>query len=158
MKSTIRHRQIIIIALLLIVLIQGCGSTDSNNCTAPDGSTITITPSSRTISTGGSGFVFPTPVDWTVTVALPDKTVMAKACITVAGAFAVPNGYAAYQFQYFPSSVIPNKLVDSGFSAQTDDFGQYTFSTLISAGSGTFTDTIYVRSGTNSGNATITIN
>jgi hypothetical protein len=162
MKLTIKHKQIVILALLLvtflITLIQGCGSTSGDDCKAPDGSTITITPSSQTIDTGGTGIAFPTSLDWTVKVALPDGTIMAKACINVSGTFAVPNGYALYQFQFYPSSVTPNLPVNSGFNAQTDDSGQYTFSTLISAGSGTWNDTIYVRSGSNSGNATVTVN
>jgi len=163
MKLTIKHKQIVILALLfvlfLITLVQGCGSeSSSSNCTAPDGSKITITPSSQTFTTGGVGLAVPTPVDWSVRVAYPDGTVMPKACVTVTGALAVPNGLALYQFQFDPSSVIPNVPVNSGFNAQTDDFGNYTFSTLLSAGTGTWSDTIYVRSGTNSGIATISVN
>jgi len=157
MKFKIKHKQIIILVLLLITLVQGCGSTtSSDNCTAPAGSTITITPSSQSISVG-SGLVFPTGLNWTVTVEYPDKTPMPKACITVSGAFAIPNGYGLYQFQFYPKDVSPNVPVPSGFSAQADDFGQYTFSTLLTAPSGTWTDTIYVQSGANSGNATISI-
>jgi hypothetical protein len=163
MRLTIKHKQTVIFNLLLVlfivVLTTGCGSENSSkNCTAPDGSTITITPASQTISTGGVGLRVPTALDWTVRVATPDKAVMPNACISVSGAFAVPNGFGIYQFQFFPSSVTPNVAVNSGFSAQTDDFGQYTFSTLITAPSGTFTDTIYVRSGTNVGNAAISVN
>jgi len=162
MKLTIKHKQLVILALLLVLLlitlVQGCGGENSTkNCTAPDGSTITITPSSQTLSTGGAGLSFPTALDWTVKVAYPDGTIMPKACITVAGTFAVPNGFGLYQFQFYPSQVTPNLPVNSGFSAQTDDFGQYTFSTLLSAGTGTWNDTIYVRSGANQGNATVTV-
>lgn len=159
MELNIKHKQIVILALLLtmllITLVQGCGNTNGTECTAPAGSTITITPSSQSIS--GGGIFFPTGLNWTVSVALPDKTPMPKACITVSGTFAVPNGYALYQFQYYPKDVSPNVPVNSGFSAQTDDFGQYTFSTLLSAPSGTWHDTIYVQSGTNSANATVSI-
>jgi len=162
MKFTIKRKQIVILALLLVMLlitlIQGCGNTKGSECTAPDGSKITITPSSQAINTGGAGLAFPTPLDWTVTVFYPDGTIMPKACINVTGTFAFPNGYALYHFQFYPSSVSPNLPVNSGFAAQTDDSGQYTFSTLLSDGTGTWNDTIYVRSGSNSGNATITIN
>lgn len=162
MKLTIKRKQIVILALflvlLLITLIQGCGNTNGSECQAPDGSKITITPSSQTVTTNGTGLAFPTPLDWTVTVFYPDGTIMPKACINVSGTFAVPNGYALYQFQFYPSSVSPNLPVNSGFAAQTDESGQYTFSTLLSAGTGTFNDTIYVRSGSNSGNATVTVN
>jgi len=162
MKLTINHKQIVILALLLVMLlitmIQGCGSeSSSSNCTAPDGSTITITPSSQTIDTKNAGLVASTSFDWLVKVAYPDGTVMPKACITVSGAFAVPDVRALYQFQFYPSSVMPNLAVNSGFNAQTDDHGAYVFSTLLSAGTGTWSDTIYVRSGTNSGNATVEV-
>ena len=133
------------------------GNLTSISCTAPDGSTITITPSSQPIDTGGAGLSVPTSLDWTVRVSYPDGTVMPKACITVSGAFAVPNGFGLYQFEFFPSSVTPNTAVNSGFSAQTDDFGQYTFSTLLSAGTGTWNDTIYIRSGANQANATLSV-
>ena len=162
MKLTIKRKQIVILALLLVLLlitlIQGCGNTNGSECTAPAGSTITITPSSQTLSTDGAGLSQSVGLNWTVTVAYPDKTPMPKACITVSGPLAVPNGYGVYQFQYYPKDVSPNVLVNSGFSAQLDDFGQYTFSTLLTAGTGTWNDTIYVQSGTNSANATITVN
>jgi len=162
MRLTVKHKQIIIFNLLLVLfiiaLMPGCGGENStDNCTAPDGSTITITPSSQPIDTGGAGLAVPASLDWTVRVGYPDGTVMPKACITVSGAFAVPNGFGLYQFEFYPSSANPNVAVNSGFSAQTDDFGQYTFSTLITAPSGTFTDTIFVRSGTNQGSATISV-
>lgn len=163
MKLTIKHKQLVILALLLVLLlialIQGCGGTDSTkNCTAPDGSKITITPSDQSITTGGAvhpGF----NNNWIVRVAYPDGSVMPKACITITGTFAFPNPLGLYQFYYFPNSTDnPNNIaVNSGFAAQSDDFGQYTFSTLMSAGSGTWNDTIFVQSGTNSGSATLSI-
>ncbi|HXY53428.1 MAG TPA: hypothetical protein VEM40_02015 [Nitrospirota bacterium] len=161
MKLTIKQKQTVILTLLfvliLITLAQGCGSeSNSNNCTAPAGSKITISPASSTISTGGVGLFQPTNLNWLVTVDYPDGTVMPKACITVIGTFAVPNGYGLYQFFTGPNST--GVAVNSGFSAQSDDFGQYTFSTLLTAGTGTWTDTLYVQSGTNQGSATITVN
>ncbi len=162
MKLTIKYKQTVILALLLVLflitLIQGCGSeNDSSNCTAPAGSTIKINPSTGAIHTNGAGLSQNTGLNWTVTVAYPDGSIMPKACIGISGTFAVPNAFAAYQFQFYPKDVVPNLPVNSGFSAQTDDFGQYTFSTLISAGTGTFTDTITVQSGANIGTATITV-
>ena len=152
-----RHSRPVLFALALLVgagiLAAGCGTKASDECTAPDGSTIVINPTSQTWDTGGFGVGSDLQNDWTVKVNYPDGTVMPKACVTISGSLAVPSGFGAYQFQFYPSWTIPNAPVDSGFLAQTDDFGQYTFSTLISGGTGTFKDTIYVRSGTNVGSA-----
>lgn len=139
------------------IYMQGCG-VRKDDCTAPDGSTITINPASITWTTGGAGIVQDLQDNWTVRVGYPDGTPMPKACITISGALAVPSGYSAYQFQFSPASVSPNTPVPSGFEAQTDDSGQYTFSTLITSGTGTFKDTIYVQSGTNKQGADYVIN
>jgi hypothetical protein len=86
---------------------------------------------------------------------------MPKACVNISGAFAYPRNPGAigwlYQFYYYPEGTKNpgNVAVNSGFDAQTDDFGAYTFSAMITAGTGTFTDTITVRSGSNIGTATI---
>jgi len=130
---------------LMMSLFAGCG-VEKKECTAPDQSTITITPSFQQVKTS-SGLSTDMPFDWTVIVKYQDGTPMPQACITVSGSQAVPNAGGAYQFQYYPSWTSPNLAVDSGFSAQTDDYGQYTFSTVASAGSSTWSDTIYVRSG-----------
>ncbi len=155
------YSRLALFALLFVsagILAAGCGtSTNTKDCTAPDGSTITINPATQPVDTGGFGVPGDTQLDWTVKVAYSDGTVMPRACITISGAFAVPSTYSIYQFQFYPSWITPNAAVNSGFPAQTDDFGAYTFSTLITAGSGTFTDTIYARSGTNMGTATIEV-
>jgi len=163
MKLTIKHKQIVILTLLLILLLlalaQGCGSENSSsNCTAPAGSKVTITPASQTISTNGKGLPVGGQVNlnWIVSVLYPSGAVMPKACVTISGQFAVPSPFMLYQFFSGPNST--GVAVNSGFSAQTDDFGQYTFSTLLSGGTGTWVDTIYVQSGTNQGNATVTLN
>jgi len=90
---------------------------------------------------------------------------MPKACLYISGSFAFPRNATQtgvhYQFYFSPdgtSNPNGNVPVSSPFSAQTDDFGQYTFSALVTAASGTFTDTISVRSGANMGTATFTIN
>lgn len=150
MSLNIKHKQMAPLAMLLVlfavILAQGCGNSQHECEEAPDKSSIIITPSSQTMTPGAT-------LDWTVVVVYPDNTPMPFACLTISGAQAVPNG-TSYQFQFFPSSVIPNAPVNSGFTAKTDKFGQYTFSTLISATTGT-SDTIFVRSGANIGTATL---
>jgi hypothetical protein len=159
MKLTIKHKQIVILALLLvlllIVLIQGCGNNKGKDCTAPAGSSITVTgPGLISISAD-------TAVNYSVIVKYPDGTIMPNACVNISGAFAYPRNPSAlgwlYQFYYYPDGTNDpgNVAVNSGFDAQTDDFGSYTFSAMITAGTGTFTDTITVRSGSNIGTATI---
>jgi hypothetical protein len=98
-------------------------------------------------------------------VLYPDGTPMPKACLDISGVLASPRNASGtgwyYQFYYYPggNTNIGNIPVNSPFAAQTDDFGQYTFSTLISAGTGSFFDeSIYVRSGSNSASAALTLN
>lgn len=147
-KNTMQIVVLLLIGSVAFLSITGCGD-EKTECTAPDGSLITINPSAHSWDTGGAGLFNPITDDWTVRVAYPDDTPMPEACITISGALAIPYAGAAYQFQYYPSWITSNVLVDSGFSAKTNDFGQYTFSTIASAGAGTWSDQIYVRSGTN---------
>ena len=156
MKLSVKLFSLFLVALITVAMLQGCGKKDSE-CTAPDGSTITINPASGSWDTGGLGFYYSQPNDWQVVVRLSDGTPMAKACIKVSGNLAVPSTAGAYQFQFYPSDRTPNSPVNSGFEAQTDDSGQYTFSTLISAGSGTWKDSIYVTSGANMGTASLEV-
>ena len=162
MELTIKHKQIALFTLLFvmfsIILIQGCGDS-STQCTAPAGSTITVTgPASSTITSD-------TNFDFTAVVKTSDGNPMAKACIDISGSFAFPRNATQtgvhYQFYFYPdgtSNPNGNVPVSSPFSAQTDDFGQYTFSALVTATSGSFIDTVIVRSGANMGSATFTIN
>ena len=162
MELTIKHKQIALFTLLFVmfsmVLIQGCGDSDTQ-CTAPAGSTITVTgPAASSISDT-------TNFNFTAVVNTPDGNPMAKACIDISGSFAFPRNATQtgvhYQFYFNPdgtSNPNGNVAVSSPFSAQTDDFGQYTFSAVVTATSGSFTDTVIVRSGANQGEATFTIN
>ena len=162
MKLIIKHRQIVIFSLLLvsfsIVLIQGCGNS-STQCTAPDGSTITVT------GPGTSSISADTNFNFTAVVKTSDGNPMPKACLDISGSFAFPRNATQsgvhYQFYFFPDGTNNpggNNAVSSPFSAQTDDFGQYTFSALVSVASGSFSDTVIVRSGTNIGTAAFIIN
>lgn len=152
---TVSIRSLAVLALLGMSLFSlGCGNDeDIENCTAPAGSKITVTePGTLTLADDAT-------VDITAVVTYPDGTVMPNACLTISGTFAYPRNAAGttwhYQFYYYPrGSENPNNLaVDNGFTAQTDDFGQYTFSATISFVAGAFDDTIIVRSGANVGSA-----
>jgi len=162
MELTIKHKQIALFTLIFvmfsIVLMQGCGDS-STQCTAPAGSTITVTGPNPSSIAADTNFNF------TAVVIMPDGSPMSKACLDISGSFAFPRNATQtgvhYQFYFSPdgtSNPNGNVPVSSPFSAQTDDFGQYTFSALVTAASGTFTDTISVRSGANMGTATFTIN
>ncbi len=162
MKLTLKHKQTFILALLLVIflvtMIQGCGSS-STQCTAPAGSTITVTGPAAATITSDTNFNF------IAVVKTPDGNPMAKACIDISGSFAFPRNSTQtgvhYQFYFFPdgtSNPSGNTPVSSPFSAQTDDFGAYTFSALVTAASGSFTDTVIVRSGANIGTADFTVN
>ncbi len=156
-----KNKHIALLAVLLTlfaaILTEGCGTSGSRECEgAQFGSTIKINPPSKSWDTGGVGFLSPNTDDWQVTVLYADGTPMPYACLNIYGALAVPRSPAAYQFQAGPSWTTPAP-VNSGFRARTDTNGQYTFSTLISAGSGTWKDTISVQSGANQGSADYTV-
>lgn len=136
----------------------------SIDCTAPAGSTITITPSNLTTRIAAD-----TNLNWTVVVKTPDGNPMPKACLYISGSFAAPRNATHtgvhYQFYYYPDgtnstngNIHGNIPMNSPFIAQTDDFGQYSFSALVSTARRTFTGTIVVQSGLNVGTATITVN
>ena len=152
------YNTVLAIVLLSGVLpVAGCG-LKKDDCAAPDGSTITISPETSTWETSGNGFTQDVQNEWTVKVIYPDATPMPYACVRIWGSLAVPNGYGAYQFQYYSASTVPNTAVDSGFTIQTDEFGQYTFSTLIPAGTGPFFDTLYFQSGASTASAELRVN
>ncbi len=163
MRLTTKRKQIVILALLLVMfsiaLIQGCGDSNTQ-CTAPFGSTIVINPSSQSLAVPGGIVPGNTPFNFQVLVLYPDNTIMPKACITISGSQAAPVTPSSYQFFFNPNGTTNstgNVAVNSGFEAQTDDFGQYTFSAEVSAGTGTFQDTIVVSSGAVQGTATLSI-
>jgi hypothetical protein len=162
MKLTIKHKQTVILALLLVLLlitlVQGCGNTKGTDCTAPAGSTIEVTGPGVY-----NGLSADTCANYVAVVKYPDGSPMPKACLTVSGSFAFPRNATQtnprYQFYFYPNCDVnlTNAPVNSGYSAQADDFGTYAFSALITAPSGTFTDTITVQSGGNVGTVAIGI-
>jgi hypothetical protein len=135
----------------------------SVDCTAPAGSTITITPSNLTIKIAAN-----TNLNWTVAVKTADGNPMPRACLNISGSFAFPGDATQagvhYQFYYYPDgtnntngNINGNIPVNSQFRAQTDDFGQYSFSAMVPSARRTFTGTIVVQSGLNVGTAKVTV-
>jgi hypothetical protein len=152
MKLTARLFSVLVLAFLIapIVLFQGCGDNES----APDGSTITI-EGGGTLNNPGE-----TAVNLKVTVRYPDGTPMPYANVIISGGFAIPSTLGLYQFYWFPDGNLnadPAKIipVDSGFLAQTNEYGVYDFSIVVFGLP--FEDTIHVTSGTAAGTADITV-
>jgi hypothetical protein len=130
------------------MLFQGCGDNES----APDGSTITIDPSSVSLNNPGE-----TVVDLKAIVRYPDGTPMPYANVIISGGFAIPSTAGLYQFYWGPNgnlSATPIP-VDSGFLAQTNKYGVYDFSIVVFGFP--FKDTIRVTSGTVAGTTDITV-
>jgi hypothetical protein len=128
----------------------------------PDGSTITINPSTYTVTK-----IDNTSQNFSVTVKDKDGVPINKAQIQITGAFAQPrnatNTNARYQFYRFPGGeVTPGNIpVDSGFTAETDSNGVYTFSItiygLVGGIPNAFTDNIDISSGTAFGSAGLSV-
>jgi len=153
MWKTISTKLIAMVILVFLMttstVLEGCG----NNENTVDGSTITINPSTTTAS-----IIDNTSYDYTVTVKYADGTPYPKAVIYITGSFAEPrntaNSTARYQFYYYPGGELNTTKqlkVDSGFYAQTDDYGNYRFSITVygrvGGAANTFTDTINISSG-----------
>jgi len=154
MKLTSKVLFVLALTLLLspVILFPGCG----DNKAVPFGSKITINPSAGTLKN--------IPGDETqnfkVLVTYADGTPIPKAIVHISGTFAVSlsNSVPAYQFYFYPDGpdrVGGNTAVDSGFDAQTDDYGVYDFSVSVYGPGTTFNDTIVVTSGTAVGTATL---
>jgi len=152
LKIKLVSTSILVVLMPLFILFGGCGSKE----TVPDGSTITINPGSAALQNISGN----TPVNYKVVVKYADGTPIPNATIHITGAFAEPAVAANYQFFFYPDGsqrVGGNTEKDSGFDAQTDDFGVYDFSIEAFGPGATFSDTIYVTSGTAVGTATIAL-
>ncbi len=152
MKLTANPPFLLILALLIspVIMLQGCGKNES----VSDKSTITINPSAVTMKNPPSDTV----VDFQVVVKYSDGTPTPYANIYISGAFAVPVTGALYQFYYYPNGTQNpngNAAVNSGFNAQTDKYGVYDFSVVITGSA--FKDTVYVTSGTAAVTATMEV-
>ena len=158
MVINIRYQAVLLIFILTSMLIIGCGSDPKSDCSAPSDASITVS------GPGVFSVAFDTAFDFTAVVKYADGTPMPDACLTISSAFAFPRNATAtgsrYTFYAYPGGLrTPGNIpVDNGFSAQTDDFGQYTFSAEYTAGTGTFKDTVIVRSGAIMGTADFEVN
>lgn len=133
---------------LSLLSLTNCGDNEA----VPAGSTITINPASVSLK----DIPGDTVVNFKVIVKYSDGTPMPYAKIHITGAFAEPAVAAPYQFYYYPGGDrVPNTPVNSGFNAQTDEYGVYDFSLVVYGPGSGFDDTIYVSSGTVVGTATI---
>jgi hypothetical protein len=172
MNIKIRTYAIFLLAAVatMIILFQGCGSKNSD---APDGSTITINPSSLTLK---NPFLFGDVIqDYTVIARYADGTPIPDVALSISGAFGFPvvtstgGGFNSpcYEFWSAPGgSAGGGTRVNNGFTAETDSSGTYKFSIVIYSevtgtggvfGPNAFTDTIQVLSGTAIGQTTITV-
>jgi len=153
------HRIYIIIVALLVAafFLPACGLR-KEDCSAPDGSVVVITPEKIEWAIAANT-TLPTDLqdNWVVKVTYPNGTPMPNACLRIWASLAVPSTYGTFQFQYYPKDQVPNVVVNSGFAAQTDENGSYTFSTLIPGGTGEFSDNIWAQSGANLGSASYNI-
>lgn len=145
MKIKKKLRTYVSLALLigLSFLYQGCGE-EENKQIPPDGSTITINPDAVEL-------VSPTDAvqNYTVVVKYADGNPIPYAIVHISSAFSAPFIPAQFQFYYYvdgPNNPEGNTAVNSGFYAQTDEFGIYEFSAVIFGGT-VFEDTIYLTSG-----------
>ena len=158
-----RNHNIIVfmIVVSLLTLFLGCGDKTAK---APDGSTIEFNPASFS----QKNIINDQVLNLSLVVRYPDGSPMPKSTVKVIGNRAVPDPTGSYQFYYYPDGFQnPNNLpVDSGFLAQTDDFGTYNFSVAIfsqltlSNGftvTNIFTDNISAFSGTAFGSISIEI-
>jgi hypothetical protein len=140
---------ILCLGVMTGILIGGCGGSSGDS--APAGSTITFSPTSWSFSIAGD-----TCAEFAVLVKYSNGTPMPKANVSIYGGFAFPRTPTHYQFYLGPNCVPGgSKAVDSGFTAQTDDFGVYSFSALVSFSSNTFSDIVYAYSGSAFGSATL---
>lgn len=152
-----RYYGLIILALVFFLSPWGCGGGGTGGAggnDAPPESTITINPSSISV-TGLSG---DTTFNLTVIVKDSKGNPINNAQVTISGPFAAPRVPARYQFYNQPNGVGP---VNSSFTGQTNEFGTYSFSIIIPALVGgvanAFTDNIQVSSGNVSASVAVTL-
>jgi hypothetical protein len=144
---------LILLLILPLFVFNGCGNDSFNSI--PDGSKISVGPDHSQ-----TGIAADTTVNYTIVAIYSDGTPIPNARVKVSGSFAVPRANPHYQFYLYPDGPanLTNVTVDSGFFVRTGDDGTYMFSALISAASGSFSDSIICTSGTAIGTAQIEVN
>jgi hypothetical protein len=147
MRLTILSLMLAILAMLVAPL--GCGQLKPDECkSASDGATITINPSSFTVTDPHD--VWRT-VPFTITVKDADSNPLNSTRIVIFHAYAVPDWHGFVQL-YNGSTP-----VNSPFEACTDDFGVYNLRLDYDAGTA-FTGDLEVRSGTAFAIASLSVN
>jgi len=148
MKDRMKNKTILCLICLafLLLLVQACGSKSEE---APSGSALKFTTGDQTLT-----IAQPTCVLLQILVSYSDGTPMPHALVTVLGSLAGPGTGALYQFYSLPGcDTGGGSPVNSGFQAEADDSGVFTFSALITNPAVTFSDTIYAYSGSAVGTA-----
>lgn len=139
-----------------VIMLGSCG----DNKAAPDGATIMFIEQGISLK----GLTADTPVNLDLVLRAADGTPLPNTDVKITGTYAVPSPAGSYQFYYYPgATTVSNTAVDSGFTAQTDKNGVYSFSILVyqfaSGGTttNTFTDTIQAISGTAAGSISLSV-
>lgn len=161
MRKNIKLVSALVLSILIasIAILVGCGKNNG----ATDGSTITINGPTQALTIADN-----TTQDYAVVVRYADGTPIPKAPLRITGGFAEPrnatNTTTRYQFYFYAGGENnpTNVKVPSGFDAQTDDHGVYTFSVTIfgtvGGAANSFKDTIVVYSGTAFGSIDLSVN
>jgi hypothetical protein len=119
---------LLLVMIALLAMLEGCGK----NKESTNGAVISVNPASIT-----SSIATDTTYNFTVTVKYADGLPYPNAVLNIDGSFAEPrnttNTLPRYQFYYFTGGAtnLANVPVDSPFTAQTDDYGNYSFSITV---------------------------
>lgn len=135
----------LLVLLICLTALVGCGG--GGGVTAPDGSTITINPSTMTVTDAVD--VWHTTF-FDIIVKNADGQPMGDAKVTISFPWAVPDPQAVVQL--YDGSTPKN----SPFDAKTDDFGVYHLRFDYRTGF-KYNGDLEARSGTTLGKATITV-
>ena len=148
-KTRLCQAGMLLLAGLSIAMLSGCGSG-----TTPADSVISFNPTEI-----NAAIAFDTCFKSTVVVRYPDGTPVPTAKLYIDGAFASPRLGAGRRYFFYEGwgCTDPAQYRDSGFNAETDDEGNYQYSLLVTAGSGTFDDNVQVYSGSSYNSQKITI-
>jgi hypothetical protein len=148
MRKTYNCRAMVVFYVVIasLALLSGCGDP-----TIPSDGTLVFFPSDIKFS-----IAFDTCFDRMVVAKYKDGTPMEKAEIVISGSFASPRQGAGIRYYFFEGPCQPTFATtltadpayrDSGFKAIADNHGEYSFSVLVTALSGSFKDVIHATSG-----------